>query len=250
MPSIAELRAVTQPPATMGRANAEHWAGRLYMRRLSPYVTRLLLRTPITANGVTALMIPSGLIAAACLTAPGILGAIGAVAFVQLQLLFDCCDGEVARWRGESSAVGVYLDRIAHHLTDAALPAALGVRAAGGWDSLDGWTMLGLLVAVLVLLIKAETNLAIVARVESGLARAPDTVAVAAPRPAALRSARRALGHLPFFLAFVPVESPLLELLAVIVDAAAGDLAGSRGLLLALVPIAVITAAGHLVAVL
>jgi phosphatidylglycerophosphate synthase len=250
MPSIAELRAVTQPPSTMERANAEHWAGRLYMRRLSPYMTRLLLRTPITANGVTWLMIPSGLLAAACLTLPGIGGAIGAVAFIQLQLLFDCCDGEVARWRGESSAVGVYLDRVAHHVTDSALPAALGVRAAGGWDSLDGWTTLGLLVAVLVLLIKAETQLAIVARVEAGLERAPDTAAVAAPRPNALRRARRALAHLPFYRAFVPVEATLLALAAAIVDAVAGDLSGTRALLIALVPIAAITAIGHLVAIL
>ena len=56
-PSIADLRTVTQPDSTLGRASAEHWAGPLYMRRLSPYVTRTLLRTPITANGVTWLMI-------------------------------------------------------------------------------------------------------------------------------------------------------------------------------------------------
>ena len=30
------------------RNSGEHWAGRLYMRRFSPYLTRLLLRTPIT----------------------------------------------------------------------------------------------------------------------------------------------------------------------------------------------------------
>jgi phosphatidylglycerophosphate synthase len=249
-PSIAELRHVAQPPATLGRASGEHWAGRLYMRRISPYVTRALLRTPITANGVTWLMVPSGLLAAACLTLPGIGGAIGAVAFVQLQLLFDCCDGEVARWRGESSPAGVYLDRIAHLLTDAALPAALGVRAAGGWDSLDGWTTLGLLVAVLALIVKAESHLVVVARAESGLPRAVDTTATAAPRPGGLRRLRRALGFAPFFRAFVTVEFTLLALAAAVVDAIAGDLAGTRVLLVALVPVAALTALGHLVAVL
>ena len=181
-PSIADLRTVTQPESTLGRASAEHWAGPLYMRRVSPYVTRALLRTPITANGVTWLMIPSGLLGAAALTIPGLAGPLLAVLFIQLQFLFDCCDGEVARWRGESSAEGVYLDRIAHHLTDAALPIALGIRAAGGWDSLDGWVSLGLLVAVLVLLIKAETQLVTVARAESGLPKLRDTTASAAPR--------------------------------------------------------------------
>ena len=41
MPSIAELRAQTQPDWLLARPGAEHWAGRLYMRRLSPYLTRL-----------------------------------------------------------------------------------------------------------------------------------------------------------------------------------------------------------------
>jgi phosphatidylglycerophosphate synthase len=249
-PSIAELRHVAQPPATLGRASGEHWAGRLYMRRISPYVTRALLRTPITANGVTWLMVPTGLLAAGCLTLPGLGGAVGAAALVQLQLLFDCCDGEVARWRGESSPAGVYLDRIAHHLTDAALPAALGVRAAGGWDSLDGWTTLGLAVSVLALLVKAESHLVIVARAESGLPRATDTTATAAPRPGALRRLRRALSFAPFFRAFVTVEFTVLALAAAVVDALAGDLVGSRVLLVALVPVATLTAIGHLVAVL
>ena len=69
------------------------------MRRLSPYLTRLLLRTPLTPNGVTWLMIAVGLAAAALLTLPGLLPAIGAVVLIQLQLLLDCSDGELARWR-------------------------------------------------------------------------------------------------------------------------------------------------------
>jgi phosphatidylglycerophosphate synthase len=249
-PSIADLRTVTQPDATLGRASAEHWAGRLYMRRVSPYVTRLLLATPLSANAVTALMIPAGLLAALCLSFPGILGAVGAVVFMQVQLLFDCCDGEVARWRGESSATGIYLDRIAHHITEAALAAALGVRAAGGWSSIDGWATLGLLVAVLVLLIKAETHLVGVARAEVGLARGPDTANAAAPRRRGLRRVRRALGFVPFYRAFVPVEFTLLVLGAGVADLIAGDLWGTRLLLIVLVPVAVVTAAGHLVGVL
>ena len=36
MPTIAELRAVTQPPSIFARDSGEHWAGRLYIRRVSP----------------------------------------------------------------------------------------------------------------------------------------------------------------------------------------------------------------------
>ncbi len=249
-PSIADLRRVTQPESVLGRANAEHWAGRLYMRRLSPYVTRLLLRTRISANGVTWLMYPSGLLAALSLTLPGLAGALGAVAFAQLQLLADCCDGEVARWRGTSSPAGIFLDRLAHHVTDASLAIALGVRASGGWSSIDGWTTLGCLVAVMGLLVKAETLLVPLSRSAAGRAPAPDTHAVAVPRGGPLRRLRRAAGFAPVFRALVTMETTLLALAAALVDSAAGRLIGTRGLMIALVPVAAVTLVGHLVGIL
>jgi phosphatidylglycerophosphate synthase len=249
-PSIAELRAVCQPDSLLGRVDAEHWAGRLYMRRLSPYVTRLLIATPLTPNGVTWLMIASGLLAAMSLTFPGVLGALGAFVLIQLQLLFDCCDGEVARWRRRFSPTGVYLDGIGHYSTDAALAAALGVRAAGGWDSIDGWTTLGLLVGLLVLFLKSESHLVEVARAHSGRPPHEPSAEASAPRPGALRRLRRAVRFLPFFRAFLAVEATLLALAAALVDAFAGDLSGTRALLLALVPLALLTVGGHLIAIL
>jgi phosphatidylglycerophosphate synthase len=238
MPTVAELREATQPASIFERNSGEHWAGRLYMRRLSPYVTKLLLRTPISANGVTWLMIVSGLAAAGVLSLTGLLPAIGAVLLIQVQLLLDCCDGEVARWRGQKSPAGVYLDRIGHWLTEASLPIALGIRADG-----DEYVVLGLVIAVLVLLIKGESALVTVARAESGRPPAADTVAVAAPRAGLLRRARRALGFVPFFRAFVAVEATLLALIAEILGVT--DI-----LVVALVVVAAVTALGHLVAIL
>jgi phosphatidylglycerophosphate synthase len=249
-PSIAELRAATQPESIFARNSGEHWAGRLYMRRLSPYLTRQLLRTGISPNGVTWLMIWSGLAAAAALSGPGLAWAVVAVLLIQAQLLLDCSDGEVARWVQHKSPVGVYLDRIGHWLTEAALPIALGVRADGGWDELGTYTALGLVIAVLVLLIKGESALVTVARAESGLPPAGDTRAVAAPRASGLRRLRRAAGMLPFYRAFVAMEATLLALAAAIVDTVSGDLDGSRTLVVALVVVAAITAIGHLLAIL
>jgi phosphatidylglycerophosphate synthase len=241
-PSIAELRAATQPASIFARDSGEHWAGKLYIRRASPYLTRLLLRTPITPNGVTWLMILAGLAAAAVLALPGLVAAAGAFLLIQLQILLDCSDGELARWRDVRSTAGVYLDRLGHWTTETALPIALGIRA-------DEPT-LGLVIAVLVLLIKGESALVTVARAEAGLPPAADTAAVAAPRAGLLRRARRALGRLPFYRAFVAVEATLLALAAAIVDSATGSLDGSRALVIALVPVAGVTAAGHLVAIL
>src|SRR4051794_12075208 len=250
MPSVAELRAATQPPSIFARNSGEHWGGRLYMRRVSPYLTRLFLRAGLSPNAVTWLMIPVGLAAAGLVSIPGVLAAVGAVLLIQLQLLLDCSDGEVARWRGVSAPKGVYLDRIAHYVTEAALPIALGVRADGGWGSLGTYTGLGLVVAVLVLLIKSETALVHVARLESGLPPAADTVEVAAPRSGWLRKARHAFGLVPFYRAFVAIEATLLALAAAIVDALADGSPGSRALVVALIPIGAITAAGHLAAIL
>jgi len=249
-PSIAELRAATQPPKIFARNSGEHWAGKLYMRRLSPYLTRLLIRTPLTPNGVTWLMILVGFAAAGVLTLPGLWPAVAVVLLIQLQLLLDCSDGELARWRGVSSPAGIYLDRMAHNLTEAALPIALAVRADGGWDSLGGWTTIGLLIAVLVLLVRVESSLVYVARAEAGLPVVEDTVAVAAPRQAGLARLRRLLGFAPFFRAFVAIEFSFLALLAAIWDEVAGDLEGTHFLLDVLLPVAAIIAVGRLAAIL
>jgi phosphatidylglycerophosphate synthase len=220
------------------------------MRRLSPYFTRLLLHTPLSANVVTGSMAVVGVAAGALLSVPGILPALGVVLLIQFQLLLDCSDGELARVRGESSPAGIYLDRIAHYFTEAALPIGLGIRADGGWDSLGGWTTLGCLVALLGLLIKSETVLVTVARAEAGRPRAVDSEAMAAPRGGLLRRVRRAMGMLPFYRAFVAVEASLLAFAAAIADAAVGDEKGSRVLLIALLPVGFVTLAGHLVAIL
>jgi phosphatidylglycerophosphate synthase len=250
LPSIAELRAVTQPEALLARPGGEHWAGRLYMRRLSPHLTRLLVGTPLSANAVTGLMIPAGLLAALSLSFPGVLPAIAAVVLVQIQLLLDCVDGEVARWRHTESPAGIYLDQIAHYSTEAALPIALGVRADGGWDSLGGWTALGLLVAVLILLLKAETHLVQVARLRSGRPTVVDATASGAQDRGRLLRLRDGARLLPSFRPFQAVEATLLALAAAVADSVVDGLTGSRVLVLVLVGGAALAVSGHLLAVL
>ena len=130
-PTIAQLREVTQPPSVRSRAAAEHWVAHAYLRDISPYLTRILLRGGFSANGVTWLMIIAAAAAAVATGWPTLLGAILAVILVQLQMLLDCCDGEVARWRQTSSPRGVYLDRVGHYVAECGIAVALGVRATG-----------------------------------------------------------------------------------------------------------------------
>jgi len=169
---------------------------------------------------------------------------------IQGQILLDCVDGEIARWRRQFSPAGIYLDRLGHYVTETALPIGLGIRADGGWDAIGTYTTLGLLAAVLALMVRTESALVHVARSEAGKPVVQDTVAVAAPRASGLRRLRRALAFFPFFRAFVAVEATLLALVAALLDLALGELDATRVLVVALVPVAAITAAGHLFAIL
>ena len=250
-PSIAELRAVTQPPSVTGRRSAEHWTGDLYQRRLSPYLTRALLGTAITANGVTVLMIVTGAAAGAALLIPGLVGAVLAALLGQLQMLWDCCDGEVARWRRTFSPTGFFLDKLGHTVAESAIPLALGVRADGGLGSLGGWTTLGAVLAVLVLVNKSLNDAVHIARAANDLPRLQDRAEEAAPRASSVARLRSLARFVPFHRVFHSVEMTLLVLVAAIVDTATGGgLDATRLLLAVLVPAAVVTVLGHLAAIL
>jgi phosphatidylglycerophosphate synthase len=254
-PSLAEVRAVGQPDGLFDRSE-ESWSGRMYLRRVSPHLTRLLAPTRVDPDAVTWAMIVAGILAAAALSVPGVLTAIVAVLLIQLQILFDCVDGELARWRRHSgtprapSAKGVYIDHIGHLVTETLLPIALGIRADGGWESLGTYTTLGLVVAVLALSVRAMGSLVHAVRAEAGLAALPDHAERAAPPASLLARARRAAVRLPFYRAFIAFEFTLLALAAAVVDAFDGDQLGSRVLVIALIPAAALTVAGRLAAIL
>ncbi|MGZ4595407.1 MAG: CDP-alcohol phosphatidyltransferase family protein [Actinomycetes bacterium] len=248
-PTIAELREVTQPVDIRGRRNSEHWTADLYQRQISPYLTRVLLGTAITANGVTGLMIVTGAAAGAALLIPGLLGAVLAALLAQLQMLWDCCDGEVARWRQTFSPAGFFLDKVGHTVAESAIPLALGVRADGGLDSIGGWTTLGALLAVLVLVNKSLNDAVHVARAANGLPRLQDRAEEVAPQASLLRRLRGLARFVPFHRIFHSVEMTLLALVAAIGDALVGDLEVTRVLLAVLVPAAALTVVGHFLAI-
>jgi hypothetical protein len=248
-PTIAQLREVTQPPSVRSRAAAEHWVAHAYLRDISPYVTRILLRAGFSANGVTWLMIIAAAGAAVATAWPVLIGAILAVILVQLQMLLDCCDGEVARWRQTSSPVGVYLDRVGHYVAECGIAVALGIRATGQLQASGIWISAGLLLGLLVALNKVENDLVHVARHYSGLPQMVDADDVRSPRGGLLRTIRRLARLIPFHRVFHSVELSILVLIAAIVDLFVAG-AGTKVLLAALVVAACLTLIGHLIAVL
>jgi phosphatidylglycerophosphate synthase len=253
-PTIAELKLITQPESVRTRAGAEHWVAHAYLRDVSPYLTRILLRWGFSANGVTWLMILTAALAAVVTSWPSLLAAVALVVLAQLQMLLDCCDGEVARWRETSSPTGVYLDRIGHYVAECGIAVGLGIRATGDFRVSGVWISAGLLLGLLIALNKVENDLVHVSRHYAGMPQISDVDEVRVPtgasrRGGALRAARRVARFVPFHRLFHSVELSLLILAAAVLDVFLGGTA-TKVLLAGLVVAAGVTVIGHLVAVL
>lgn len=250
--SIRELREVTQPPEVRLRRNAEHWTASLYLRNVSPYLTWLFLRTRISANGVTGIMILVGWSTAAALLIPGIWGVLLAVVLGQLQMLVDCCDGEVARWRRTSSPAGVFLDKVGHYTTEALIPLALGIRAAAyplEFPADFAWTTVGALLALVIVLNKALNDMVHVARANAGLTKLADTHGETAPRRGLVAKMRRVARFVPFHRLYHSVELTIIALAAAVVGLVFGQPEVDRVVLLALLALSVLALLGHFVAI-
>lgn len=212
-PTIAQIREISQPISVTGRSTSEHWVADLYLRRLSPYLTRIFLRTPISANGVTWLMILTGASIGPALLIQGWVGIALALFLSQLQMLIDCCDGEVARWRNTKSPMGIFLDKLGHYLAECLIPLCLGLRLAG-WPNESVTTSIypyfGALLAILISINKGLNDAVHVARAFSGLEKIQDTKGANLPVKGLLRSLRKVFNYLPAHRIFHSVEFTIL----------------------------------------
>ena len=208
-PSIQELKAKTQPESVTSRQNSEHWTADLYLRRISPYLTRLLVPTSVTPNGVTYLMILTGISISLAFLLPGWIAFLVALFLSQLQMLWDCVDGELARWRERFSPAGIFLDKVGHYFAEALIPIAIGLRLREE-DYL--FPFLGALLATLIVINKGLNDAVHVARAFSGLERLADK---AAPiRKGSIATLRRIANLVPLHRAYHSVEMTLLFTLA------------------------------------
>ena len=247
-PSLAEVRAKGQPPEVLARLNDEHWFGRLYMRKLSPYATIVFARLGWSPNAVTVCFMVCGVVAGVLTAVPGLPAAVGVALAIQLYLLFDCSDGELARLTQRFSATGIYLDRMGHYIAEALLLAGLGVRAQGHFALSGGYVSAGLAAAICATLIKAETDSVVVARASSGLETKHDDAALA-PTSQGLALARRLASVLRVHRITQAPELSVLILLAAIADAAGGDLTATRVLTVVALAVGALIAVAHLVAI-
>src|SRR4051794_23900224 len=247
-PGLAELRAVIHPAHVVADTRREHWMGRVYMRRVSIHLTRLLSTTRVTPDGLTWGMVVAGLAAALVMTVPSPWATVGAVLLIQLQVLFDCSDGELARWRGTTGPRGVFIDRFGHYTTDALLVAAVGIHADGGLRSPSGWTTLGLVGAVAVLVSRAETDLVHVARAYKDLPMWEP--AAAQPRAGGVRRLRAVAYRVPINRLLLAWDLTLVLLVVAVMDAVHGGVVADQVLALVLVGVGALVVVLHLVSIL
>jgi len=247
-PTLAEVRAKGQPPEVLARLNDEHWFGRLYMRKLSPYATIVFARLGFSPNAVTVCFMIAGIAAGVLTAVPGLPAAIGVAILIQLYLLFDCSDGELARLTRRFSPAGIYLDRMGHYIAEALLLAGLGIRAQGHFSLAGGYVSAGLAAAICATLIKAETDTVVVARASTGLDGKHDDEALA-PRSSGLALARRLASALRVHRMIQAVELSVLILVTAIVDTATGSLTATRVLVIVALVVGAVMAAAHLVAI-
>jgi phosphatidylglycerophosphate synthase len=128
VPSIGELR------QTVSKKSWEQPWHRL-VRKVSIYATWLLLHTSISANGVTTLFLVfgviGGLIFAFGSRTAGVIGTL----FIWLSILMDFSDGEVARFRHESSWFGDYFEETVHSVVSLAMYIGISI---GVWRQAPG----------------------------------------------------------------------------------------------------------------
>jgi phosphatidylglycerophosphate synthase len=247
-PSLAELREKGQPPAVLDRLNDEHWLGRLYGRKLSPYATWTFARLGWSPNAVTVAFIMCGIAAGVVIAFGGLATAVVAALLIQIYLILDCSDGELARWSNRKSVSGVYLDGVGHYLAESALLVGLGFRAQGHLTVAGGYLTAGLTAALLAMLVKAETDNVVVARAKAGLPAQHDDAALE-PSSAGLARARRLASVLRIHRITQAVELSLLILIAAVADAIRGGLTATRVLVIACLVVAALMVLAHLAAI-
>ena len=123
MNETRDLRSVARP------AHEPFFWARLYGRRLSLPVTRLALKTPLSANAISVISIIIGAAGGVCFAFNAAGWNIAAVALLLFSWILDCVDGEVARARGTCSLDGEFIDACRHQIVAPAIFAGLALGA-------------------------------------------------------------------------------------------------------------------------
>lgn len=132
--TIRELRAICQPAF---KAKIDPLMEHRMLRPFSIYFTWLFVKLGLQANHATFVGFAFAAVGSGMLLVGDRYFALGGAVCIWMAFLFDCVDGEVARYRKGSSVSGIYLDYITGMFNDGMIFVALGfyVSAVSGWDA-------------------------------------------------------------------------------------------------------------------
>ena len=122
--TIPQLREIAQP---VNLCETGYW---IPLRKISIYVTKLLLPTGLSANQVSIMFLFFSLLAALCLFSgiryENFYYFLGVPVFIWIYLVLDCTDGEIARLKGTASPfAGKVMDAFCHEIFDNAIVLAV-----------------------------------------------------------------------------------------------------------------------------
>jgi len=100
---------------------------RYIIRKISGFITGLLVKTPITPNQVTIISLILGIISAAFFSHGAHTYTVIAGMFYFVSTVFDQCDGEVARFKHMTSDFGKTFDIIVDSIVNAAITIGITV---------------------------------------------------------------------------------------------------------------------------
>ncbi len=143
----AELREATGPHATVRAAGdldraeealqatlgiaVDSGVDRYLHRRCSRWISRLLVRTPVTPNQVSLLSLAIGLVAIWCFWHATAASALLGVLVYALACIVDHADGEIARLTFQESRLGANLDWTIDTIIHAGIVLGIGVSSGG-----------------------------------------------------------------------------------------------------------------------
>ena len=200
METIQQLREICQ----RGKEHDPGWY--VAHRRLSIYLTRPMLRAGAGPMAASLGMVACGLAGAGLIAMPSAWANVAGFALLYLSFLFDKVDGEIARYRGVSSTLGILVDRYHHRLVEPLVFVASAVHAyrlGGTWWSV----VLGLTTVVLANVIEEHQQLPAVVLLKyvRDTGRLPETGEPGTARArGALHTAFRVLKGFRLFIVALP----------------------------------------------
>jgi phosphatidylglycerophosphate synthase len=157
------------------------------VRRASRHVTAAALRLGLRPDAVTVLSLVLGISAAAVFAVGSGPALVAGGVLLQVSLIVDCVDGEVARYSRQFSAFGAWLDALSDRVKEFCVYAGLAAGAMRSGEHL--WLLAGIAMAVLVIRHHVDFGFAI--RQEAKAVSADDAFAPHGALPSVGRGAAR-----------------------------------------------------------